>query len=540
MVKRLINTIIKYKIIPFLIFAFVLYYIYPQVFKLIINSYSLKNPSLLFEYRKIIIIFTYYALIFLFILIWITLFFLSLLSIRYHDLTGRKFRKDHGYYQLSYKDLAHYFKDANPYKMDEEKLPNQNWKNAEGVILGHKGKKLIKKDSEGEGNLALFGLPGSHKTTSQIIPTALQFNGSVLCLDIKGDVLRRTKEKRNIKIFNPEDSKNSCHFNVLEGIETLSISERCIFIENISYIIIQDEQGKDDNFFTSGARDFFCGIALSLLHNNINITFPEIINTIILGNAIGFCKSIAAGNCNEAKTYTNSMIGSNEKNVAGCFNACVKAIRPFISGNLGELLDGKGDCICPDLLENGYDVYIYIPQEKIKTYSPIVTVIVQNFMTAFMKREDNSSGRKLRPIIMLLDEFPQLQFDFDTLSMALSTLRSKGVSLFLAMQSIAQLEGRYGEVHSREIIDTCPYISVMSAQDTKSREFFQKLIGREKILTKTNSNSTSTGDKATTGVSIQQSYEYIYEAADFGNLKDDVIIVANGKYIQAQKTNCWE
>ena len=61
----------------------------------------------------------------------------------------------------------------------------------------------------------------------------------------------------------------------------------------------------------------------------------------------------------------------------------------------------------------------------------------------------------------------QLNLDFQLLSQAMNTLRSKKVSLFLLMQSVAQLEGRYGEAHAREIIDLCAYISVFNAQDPK-------------------------------------------------------------------------
>ena len=163
-------------------------------------------------------------------------------------------------------------------------------------------------------------------------------------------------------------------------------------------------------------------------------------------------------------------------------------------------------------------------------------------MSAFMQRSDQATGEKLRPIIMLLDEFPQLHFDFDTLSQALSTLRSKSVTLFLAQQSIAQIKGRYGEAHCREIIDTCAYISFMSIQDPKSREWAQRLIGRQKVL-KRGTSINSGGANASSGESVQELMEYIYEAADFGYIGpdgEDVIIYANGKYIQCQKTNCYE
>ena len=104
---------------------------------------------------------------------------------------------------------------------------------------------------------------------------------------------------------------------------------------------------------------------------------------------------------------------------------------------------------------------------------------------AFMRRDDVSANQEVVPIMFLLDEAVQLNLDFTLLAQAMSTLRSKKVSIFLLMQSVAQLEGRYGEAHAREIIDLCAYISVFNAQDPKSRRYFQELVGRRKTL-KTN------------------------------------------------------
>lgn len=54
----------------------------------------------------------------------------------------------------------------------------------------------------------------------------------------------------------------------------------------------------------------------------------------------------------------------------------------------------------------------------------------------------------------------------------------------------------------------------------------------EKVSNSQNSKDTSRN--------ITEAREYIYQPEDFGNLGEDVVIYVNGKYIQAQKTNCFE
>ena len=487
------------------------------------------NHNNLGEDYTIVRLIIHFLIIFSFVIGWA----LYLLSVHYEkETSGRDYLKDRVRYGRSYVQLLQYFRDADPYRLDISTLPVKDWRDAHGVILGKIGDRLIMRKSRGVGNLAVFSLPGGGKTTSQIIPTALRFGGSVLAIDIKGDILNATRDHRKkIKVFAPDDPAASCHYNPLHGVELLSDMELRAFIEQLSYTLLPDTQDDDGRYFVEGGRDYFCGVALELLNQDIFTTFPEIAEAIVTGNAFDWTTKIVDEGCNMAKSYVASYMGSNEKNVAGAYGVIVKCLRPYYGTTLSALLDDDGDCITPDTLEKGWDVYIEIPQAKIQQYAPITSILVQHFMSAFMRRPDVSSGAKTRPIIFLLDEFPQLQLDYKTLSAALATLRSKGVSLYMAMQSIAQLTQMYGEAGFRSIIDTCAYISIMSAQDTQSRTYFSDLCGSRKVLR----IGTSQGENSSSR-STQEDREPIFQPEDFGNLGDDVIIIANGKYIRAQKT----
>ena len=462
----------------------------------------------------------------------------------YHYETDRDYKQDRKRYSgFNMGELEEHFENADPYRMDVRALPCVHWRNAVGVILGKVGDRLIGRGSSEAGNLAVFGLPGTGKTLSQLVPTALRFGGSTVVIDIKGDILHYTKGSRRVKVFSPENPEESCHFNPLGGVQDMDIAELRVFLESLALAVLPDPKEKE-RYFTEGGRDFFCGIALYLLTQDRNTPFRDIVGAILRGNAFQWAQDISGSDCMDARDYTDSYIGSNERNVAGCYNSICRALRPFSNGKVAQLLDGEGDCLSIDMLDDGYDIYLEIPQDKVKVYTPITTIIVDSLMSAFMRRPDVVEKADVRPVLFILDEFPQLNFDFDTLSIALSTLRSKKVSVVLAQQSAAQIEYRYGEAGFREIVDTCSYISVMSAQDPKSREFFQKLFGMHKVL------KTSIAAKAARPLgwldaeqpthTTQEEREYIFQAEDFSNLGDKVAIYANGKYIIAEKTFCFE
>lgn len=425
-------------------------------------------------------------------------------------------------YNKSLVQIVDFRRTADTYKLDITAYPVQSWRDTDGIILGQVDGRCIHRPTSGEGNLALFALPGAGKTTAQIIPTALCFGGSVLAIDIKGDILKATQNHRKIKIFAPDAPTTSSHFDPFANLQKMTRTERLNYIEQLADILIPSAgTGKDADYFTQGAKDFFCGVACQMYDRDPAITFADVISTLVYakkgdGNAI--VAKIHANGSMDAKAYLASYNDSNPRNIAGCYNHCVTSLRKIAM--LLTILNGDGDCISIDTLAAGHDVYIEIPQDKIALYAPVVSLIVQAFLTGFMQRPDAADTN--RPILFLLDEFAQLNLDFATISTALSTLRSKKVSLFLAMQSVAQLNNRYTPDRAREIIDTCAYVSIMSAQDPESRQYFSQMIGDKRVLRRH-------------GDSASEATEPIVAPAQLGNLDDRVLLYVNGKYIFADK-----
>ncbi|MGN0408900.1 MAG: type IV secretory system conjugative DNA transfer family protein [Candidatus Fimousia sp.] len=559
--KSFKNIIIYYNIIPLFLLGIGFIIFRNKILDFAYSTFHLTEMNIIYKICRYTIDFIITAL-----LIFIT--FLTTRRKRYRALTGRNFSKDRSNFNKTYRELVQFFTHNDPYKMDINELPIEDWHYADGVILcKYKdvfgNYRLVKRDSDANGNLISFGLPGSGKSTTQAATTAIRFNvnsniaGGVFAISIKGDLLNFVRDKRkHIKVFTPDKETGSCHYDPLLGLEKMSWTERRVFAENLSIIICPDESGDNAAFFVGGARDYLSAIILYLLHlhdtgeREGNLKFPEIVDMILQSNVFDITMTIHDCKNTIPGEYTNGYIGSSEKNISGVWSHICKCVRPFNSGALRTLFDGEGDCITPEDLNTG-DIYIDVPQDKYDVYAPCMAIIVTNFLQAFMRRDDVSTGNKITPIMFLLDEAVQLNLDYSILSKAMSTLRSKKVSLFLLMQSVAQLEGRYGEAHAREIIDLCSYISVFNAQDPKSREYFQKLIGRRKMLRRSTSLSSCTNNNNdTSGISISEIEDYIFEAADFGNLNiknnktkkstQRVLVYANGKYIIGETTPCYK
>lgn len=555
--------IIYYNIIPLIIMGICFFAFRGYLSELLCMALNVTDKSTLYNL-------TGYGVNALLLFTWSAITFTTIRDCQYKRLTGRSYPKDRNEFNTkTYFELVEFFTTNDTYKMDVDELPIIDWHNADGIILCKVkdiagNYRLVNRPSFADGNAISFGLPGSGKSTCEGATSALRFNSKlrnggcgVFAISIKGDLLNFLRGKRkNLRIFTPDKAEGSCHYNPLAGLSKMNDTERRSFIENLSTIICPDESGDNAAFWVNGARDYFCAICFYLLYLHDTgarkgiLKFPELVDAVIDGDPFTVATTIKDSGCKIAGEYTNSYIGSSEKNTAGVYNHLVKSIRPCIAGALRTLFDGNGDCIKPNDLNKG-DVIIDVPQEKYQIYAKAMSIIVSNFLIAEMQKDDVSSAKKVIPHLYLLDEFVQLHLPFDSvLSPALMTLRSKKTSLFMLLQSVASLEACYGEAHAREIIDLCAYISVFNAQDPKSRKYFQELIGTRKMLKKSSSKSTSANRNDTAGSNISVVDEYIIPAADFGDLsiKDKktkkvtkrVMVYANGKYILGETTPCYE
>ncbi|SKC04145.1 Type IV secretory system Conjugative DNA transfer [Lachnospiraceae bacterium] len=496
---------------------------------------------------------------------WIYFVFCNSRNQRYKYLTGRRYGKDHAKYKRSYSELVEYFKDADPYKIDENKLERKSWREAEGMILGQtKEHKLINVETEKDGkNYFIFGLPSSGKTAGPLICSILRFGmdhplsetdkssrGSVFCIDLKGDIWKATHKYRNIKSFNLMDPQHSCHYNPFDGIDQMTMDERCNFIESIGFNIIPTGTGDAGKYFSDTALDYWCGIALYLLAKNINTSFPEVIQAVLSGNPIDWVKEIVSSDCVEAKRRLASKYGEQERNLSGAYATLAQNCRRFANDTLYFLLgnDSKYEYISPQTLEDGSDCYVQIDQAEMANYSAVLSMIVQGFLMGFLKRERNpKAGRlsdgSLRPCLLCLDEFAQLTtLKYDIVASAFMTLRSKNISIVCAMQSKSSIaEMFHSENACNSLIDCVTTFCFLSIQEVSTREWASKLIGNRKVLRISNSLSTGSKSSRNSGKSVQETTEPIIDPADFGNLidrengKDEIVIYSKGKYIIADK-----
>lgn len=538
-------TIKYYYVIPFILLGILFLKAKNYIFTLSCRYMHLTEDHFFYQLYKLSVPIGLIA-------VWFIIVLVICRTRRYTYWTHRSYLKDSQKYHRNYHDLLEFFRDAEPHRLDTSVFKKANWKDSSGIIFGMDKKKLIKIPTASECNIAVFGPPGSGKTAGVAIINAMSFSGSVIAVDIKTDIYNYVSKHSNRKIVrfcpdSPTALKDSVHFNPFHGIEKMSLTDRKLYLESMAIVLIPDEGGSDSNYFTSRARKMFQGIVHLLLHDNPATSFPDVIHTILQGNIFDFVTTAINSNCEPAKELLASLYGNTEKNVASAYDALTTALVHFSNPILDELLSKNGDCISIETLDSGCDLYLQITQEHLDAYAPLFTLLLQSLSVDLSKRMDNSilmangkTGTGNRPILMLLDEFPQLTFSYKLINSNLSTLRSKSVICMLIQQNLSQLEHRYQSTGSRSILGNCNYQIILGSNDITSSKFFSDTFGEKKVLKISYSEKKS--NNQSTGYSIQESREKVFQPPHFADLpaENKMVLYFKGKYCEIHKLNCYK
>ena len=139
-------------------------------------------------------------------------------------------------------------------------------------------------------------------------------------------------------------------------------------------------------------------------------------------------------------------------------------------------------------------------------------------------------GKNNPPVLLLFDEFTRIG-KVESITNALSTLRSKNVHITLVVQSVAQLDKLYGEKNRRIIFDNCQFQIVLRASDPDTQRYIAELIGT--CIRQQNSSSEHTdAHLRTTGYSDQQSEvrEWAVHPHTLSTLEEIIFLTPYGAY----------
>lgn len=427
---------------------------------------------------------------------------------------------------------------------------------------------FVGKRQTGDGHILCIGSPGSGKTTGPVIMSMGTWGGGIIALDIKGEDgdlvnpwydLNRSmgSMKKHLKVFNPTKEYSSCYdpYTLLrcDGEENLIHNARDLALA----ILPTPPRISENKVWIKLAQNLLTGSILyyydlgadfnSTMVAVQNKSVPDLVKTIMGSNNEEVKFEMTQSRNMSAEMFISKIQGLKPEIMAGIgmdFGEFVAlAVDPLIKSAFST--EGKKDIIDWNDFnanEKVYDVIMQIPENKLEQWEPMITLMLNQLTKTLERRADKHSsyGKTLRPVLVLLDEFPRLG-TCHAIKNGLSTLRSRGVTFALFVQNLAQLDERYGTNGRRNILGCCSYKMLLSVTEPDDQEYFSRLIGTTKTGQRSvSANFSPNGEILGYSVSINEVKECIVKPEELGTLENYFILLTPRGFCRVDKASFYD
>ena len=381
--------------------------------------------------------------------------------------------------------------------LDEDKIAFKENKKQEKEF--REGVIPVPTDSELR-HFLVIGRSGAGKTVllNPTIEQLKQRQEKMLIHDFKGDMVTKFFNPLRDFIFNPLD-KRCLQWNVWNDIQDE------IDIINISSSLFYPNS--KDPYWDNAARDVFEAILVYLYRNGLT-TNRDIYEHINMPAA-----KILQIVSETSAAAANHISDPNGKQTQGVMSKLTQGTKCF-----NYLKDIDGDFSVKNWIRNYKDSTIFLVN-----YADLKDVIIPA-LTLFM---DIAARTTLtltddldRRIFFFLDEFGQLN-RMNSLIDILTNGRSKGASIWLAIQDIGQIDEKYGHNLRKTIINAFSNYVVFALNDHETAKFFVSKIGERKVIAIDEMiQHNADSDSNNMGVRRSQKTENLVLSSDIMNLPD--------------------
>lgn len=376
---------------------------------------------------------------------------------------------------------------------------------SQGVILGKLGSgrraPWLRTTRQDYSNMLVVAPPGAGKTTGLAAPTLLTYAGSVIVLDVKGelyDLTARTREKMGDRIFrfSPYDAHSHC-YNPLERIAAMRDDPERQFTELrriASYLLVA--KGKADAPFITGARELFYAVA-SVVVQSDTPTIGQVFALLTPGGEAGttgmadtFRLLATRAPLPAAQTILRQFAAYEPKQVSTYLSVLKSAGLEAWADPAIDRATSRNDIPFEDLRRDPASIYVCVRANDMEVVAPLARLFFQHAIATLQSAEPGPD--EPFPVLFLMDEFYQLG-RMDTVLKATTTLRSFGGWMLMIVQGIPWLEETYDRAAVEGLLGVCQLQVYMAVNDQRTKKMLSEALGTREVESRSESVNRTPG-----------------------------------------------
>ena len=365
-------------------------------------------------------------------------------------------------------------------------------------------------------NVLICGGSGSGKTRFYAKPNAMQANTSMVILDPKGEISRDTghllkAQGVDVKVLDLINMWKSYCYNPFDYLIDDNDVQR--LVTNLFKATTPKGSQSQDPFWDTAASMLLLSLIFYLKYEapDEKKNFPMVMEMLRAGEvreddesyqspldelyerleqdnpdhiAVKYYKDYRSGSAKTIKSIQITLAARLEKfNLDGL--ARITALDELDLASLGEKKTA---------------LFIIIPDND-TSFNFLVSILYTQLFQQLFRLADYKHGGCLKvPVHFIMDEFANVSLpdDFDKI---LSVMRSRGVSVSIILQNLAQLKALF-EKQWESIVGNCDEFLYLGGNEASTHEYVSKLLGKETL--DTNTFGKSTGHNGNYSTNYQQ------------------------------------
>ncbi|CCM79715.1 MULTISPECIES: type IV secretion system ATPase VirD4 [Rhizobium] len=318
------------------------------------------------------------------------------------------------------------------------------------------------------------------KGVGVVIPTLLTFKGSVIALDVKGELFELTSRARKangdaVFKFSPLDPERRTHcYNPVLDISALPTERQFTEARRLAANLVT-AKGKGAESFIEGARDLFVAGILTCIERGTP-TIGAVYDLFAQpGEKYKLFAQLAEESQNkEAQRIFDNMAGNDTKILTSYTSVLGDGGLNLWADPLVKAATSRSDFSVHDLRRKRTCVYLCVSPNDLEVVAPLMRLFFQQVVSILQRSLPGKDER--HEVLFLLDEFKHLG-KLEAIETAITTIAGyKGRFMFI-IQSLSALTGTYDEAGKQNFLSNTGIQVFMATADDETPTYISKAIG---------------------------------------------------------------